>query len=172
MLAGGFEIWFRNEFDLPLAFVWIVGPLLWYGGFMVVCSVFIRTIFFGASQSESTQTKTAPTQVAGRAAKASAVAVILLLTALVPSQAFAADAAVNYKAKCAMCHGPKGDGKTLMGTKLNIPAFQAKTIQNQSDKELATAISKGKGKMPAFSGKLTDVEATALAGFVRQMHGQ
>jgi mono/diheme cytochrome c family protein len=36
---------------------------------------------------------------------------ILAMTATLALPAFAADGAGTYKAKCAMCHGPNGEGK-------------------------------------------------------------
>jgi len=47
--------------------------------------------------------------------------VIAVLAVSIALPAFAADGAATYKAKCAMCHGPDGAGKTgpaLKGTSL------------------------------------------------------
>ena len=46
---------------------------------------------------------------------------IVAMTATLALPAFAADGAGTYKAKCAMCHGPNGEGKVgpaLKGTAL------------------------------------------------------
>lgn len=62
----------------------------------------------------------------------------------------AADAAVDlFKSKCAMCHGPDGAGKTVMGEKLKILALQSADVQKKSDTDLKIIITKGKDKMPA-----------------------
>lgn len=48
--------------------------------------------------------------------------VVLALTVSIALPAFAADGATTYKAKCAMCHGPEGQGKVgpaLKGTSLS-----------------------------------------------------
>ncbi len=45
--------------------------------------------------------------------------VILAIAVSIALPAFAADGAATYKAKCAMCHGPEGQGKVgpaLKGT--------------------------------------------------------
>jgi len=47
--------------------------------------------------------------------------IIAVLAVSIALPAFAADGAATYKAKCAMCHGPDGAGKTgpaLKGTSL------------------------------------------------------
>jgi mono/diheme cytochrome c family protein len=47
--------------------------------------------------------------------------VIFVLAISIASPAFAADGAATYKAKCAACHGPEGQGKVgpaLKGTAL------------------------------------------------------
>jgi cytochrome c6 len=170
MLVMGFEIWFTSHFSLPLAFVWIVGPLLWYGGFMVICSVFVKKLFLGLSSPQPPSV--VQPHASHHSAKAVNAALLILFGVLASNAAYAADAAATFKAKCAMCHGATGDGKTAMGAKLNIPDLKSKPVQSESDAQLTSAISKGKGKMPAFAGKLTAEETTAMVAYVRQMHGQ
>jgi mono/diheme cytochrome c family protein len=56
-----------------------------------------------------------------RIAKICILLVIIALSVAVALPAFAADGATTYKAKCAMCHGPEGQGKAgpaLKGTSL------------------------------------------------------
>lgn len=83
--------------------------------------------------------------------------------------AFGEDAAIAFKAKCAMCHGADAAGNTPMGKKFNIPDLRAPEIQKKSKAELANAIAKGKNKMPAFEGKMTSDEINELATYVRQL---
>ena len=83
--------------------------------------------------------------------------------------ASAQDAAATFKAKCVMCHGADASGNTAMGKKFNIPDLRAPEIQKKTKAELATAITKGKNKMPAFEGKLTADEVSDLATYVRQL---
>ena len=77
---------------------------------------------------------------------------------------FAADGAATFKAKCAGCHGADGlKAMPAMGVKpLNSPDIQAKSAA-----QLTASVSNGVGKMPAFKGKLTDEEITAVVGFVK-----
>ena len=95
--------------------------------------------------------------------------VILLAGGLImvcSSSAVAQDAAATYKAKCAMCHGPDGKG-SAPGVKMGVHDFTSDDVQKQSDAQLAAIITKGKGKMPAYDGKLKDTEITGLVAYIR-----
>lgn len=74
-----------------------------------------------------------------------------------------------YKAKCAMCHGPDGAGKTPMGQALKIPDLHSEDVQKRSDEQLTEIIAKGKNKMPAYEAKLSKEQITKLVGFVREL---
>ncbi len=84
------------------------------------------------------------------------------LLAVCASPAFAEDAAATYKAKCAMCHGP--DGK---GGKMGTRDFASAEVKAETDAQLTEIITKGKGKMPAYGGKLSDGDIKALVAHVR-----
>jgi mono/diheme cytochrome c family protein len=80
-----------------------------------------------------------------------------------------ADAAANYKAKCVMCHGADGKGETPTGKKMGIHDFASPEVQKASDAELIEITAKGKNKMPAYSGKLSDADIKDLIGYIRQL---
>ncbi|MBK5258703.1 MAG: cytochrome c [Thermoanaerobaculia bacterium] len=86
---------------------------------------------------------------------------------ILASPAAAADAAATFKTKCAMCHGADGAGQTAMGKKLAIRALGSAEVQKQTDAELIAIISKGKGKMPAYGGKISDSEIAGLTAHIR-----
>jgi mono/diheme cytochrome c family protein len=86
------------------------------------------------------------------------------LFAVGASKAVAQEAAATYKAKCAMCHGADGKGGK-MGTK----DFASPEIKSQTDAQLTDAITKGKGKMPAYEGKLKDTEIKDLVTYIRSL---
>jgi len=88
------------------------------------------------------------------------------LIAACSSPAFADDAAATYKAKCAMCHGPDGKGSAA-GTKMGARDFGSAEVKAETDAQLNDIITKGKGKMPAYSGKLKDTEIKDLVTYVR-----
>jgi len=94
------------------------------------------------------------------------IALFSFVIALVlPSIATAQSAADLYKAKCAMCHGADGSGKAAMGTK---PLGSA-DVQKMSDADLTGAITNGKGKMPAYKGKLTDAQISGMVSYIRTL---
>ena len=86
------------------------------------------------------------------------------LIAMSASPAFADDAAATYKAKCAMCHG--ADGK---GGKMGTRDFASPEVKAETDAQLTDIISKGKGKMPSYSGKLSDADIKDLVTYIRTL---
>jgi|SRR5580704_14254115 mono/diheme cytochrome c family protein len=74
-----------------------------------------------------------------------------------------------FKGKCAMCHGPDGAGKTMMGEKLKIPDLHSADVQKLTDGELKTAIAKGKDKMPAYEAKLSKEQIDKLVAYIRDL---
>src|SRR5947209_8258718 len=83
---------------------------------------------------------------------------------------FAADeGAAMFKSKCAMCHGPDGSGKTMMGEKLKIPDLHSADVQKKTDDELKAIIGKGKDKMPGYEGKLSKEQIDSLVGYIRDL---
>jgi cytochrome c6 len=88
------------------------------------------------------------------------------LIAVCTSSAVAQDAAATYKAKCAMCHGPDGKG-SAMGTKMGVHDFTSADVQKETDTQLTETITKGKGKMPSYDGKLKDTDIKDLVAYIR-----
>ena len=94
---------------------------------------------------------------------------LALFCMLVASPAAFADGAAVYKAKCAMCHGADGAGKTPMGKNMNLRDLGSPEVQKQTDAELVKWIADGKGKMPAYKGKISAADIDALVAFIRTM---
>lgn len=70
------------------------------------------------------------------------------------------DGATIYKAKCAMCHGADGKGKTPL-----VPAAQKLTVE-----DIAKVVADGKApKMPAYKAKLSAEEIKAVSTFIKNM---
>ncbi len=90
--------------------------------------------------------------------------VLLSLVAALAVPAFSQGAADLYKSKCAMCHGADGS-KSMMGAK----PLSGADVQGMSDADLNAAITNGKGKMPAYKGKLTDAQITELVSYIRTL---
>jgi mono/diheme cytochrome c family protein len=92
------------------------------------------------------------------------IALLSMILALALPPIAAADAAADYKAKCAGCHGADGS-KSMMGAK----PLNGSDVQGMSDADLNTAITDGKGKMPGYKGKLTDAQIKDLVGYIRTL---
>jgi len=91
------------------------------------------------------------------------VITLVLMSAMAMPLFAAADGAAIYKARCVACHGVDG-ARTMpaLGVKqLNTPAVKALGAAG-----ITNVVTKGQGKMPAFSGKLTGEEISATAAYV------
>jgi cytochrome c6 len=104
--------------------------------------------------------------IAGIAVAAVVLAAIAFASA--PAKADTAAAEATFKAKCAMCHGPDGKGETATGKTMKVKDFSSEEVQKMSDADLTDAISKGKGKMPAYK-TLTPDQVKDLVAFIRTL---
>jgi mono/diheme cytochrome c family protein len=86
------------------------------------------------------------------------------LALALPQIANAQNGADTFKAKCAMCHGADGS-KTTMGSK----PLNGADVQKMSEADLTAIVENGKGKMPAYKGKLTDAQIKDVVSFVKTM---
>ena len=102
-----------------------------------------------------------------------ALTVLTLCILIAAPSAFAggggSDGAAIYKAKRARCHGPDGAGQTPMGKNMKLRALGSAEVQKQTDAELVKWIADGRGKMPAYKGKLTPADIDALVAFIRTL---
>ena len=97
------------------------------------------------------------------------ISIFAIAIAIVIPVSAAVDGAATFKSKCAMCHGADATGKTPMGARLNIRDLTSPEVQKQSDDELTAVITKGRNKMPAFSGKVSTDETTGLVKYIRTL---
>jgi cytochrome c6 len=74
-----------------------------------------------------------------------------------------------FKSKCAMCHGADGKGETTIGKNLKIRDLGSAPVQSQSDSELTSIITDGKGKMPKYDGKLSKEQIEDLVKYIRTL---
>ena len=77
--------------------------------------------------------------------------------------------AALYKQKCAACHGADGKGETATGKAMKVRSFADPEVAKMSDDELAGAIEKGKGKMPAYGKSLKPDDIKAMVAYIRSM---
>lgn len=93
--------------------------------------------------------------------------VVLAIAFTLATRTFAADAAADYKAKCATCHGPEGKGDTAMGKTMKVKDLASDEVQKQSDADLTGIIAKGKKPMPGYEGKLTPEQIAGVVKYIR-----
>jgi cytochrome c6 len=74
-----------------------------------------------------------------------------------------------FTSKCAICHGPQGDGNSPIGKTLNVPDFHSAQAQKMTDAEVKAIVTNGKNKMPAFKDTLTDTQIDEVVNYVRHL---
>jgi mono/diheme cytochrome c family protein len=94
-----------------------------------------------------------------------AIAVMFMFSLSAPAQN-AAEAL--YKSKCAGCHGVDGTGSAT-GKKMGAHDFTTADVQGLSDAELATVITSGKNKMPAYGKSLKAEDIKGLVAYIRTL---
>jgi|SRR5580698_5836210 cytochrome c6 len=97
-------------------------------------------------------------------------AVLALVFALAGTMSLAQTGGeATFKAKCQMCHGADGLGATPAGKSMKAVPFTDPAIVHKTDAELIASTKNGKGKMPAYAGKLTDAEIKDVIAYVRTL---
>jgi len=74
-----------------------------------------------------------------------------------------------YKSKCQMCHAADGSGNTPAGKSTKVVPFSSPDVVSKSDADLVAITKNGKGKMPAYTGKLTDAQITDVVAHIRTL---
>lgn len=92
--------------------------------------------------------------------------VVLMLPACCVAES--ADGVALFKSKCVVCHGADGTGDTPMGKKLGAKSLKSPEVQKESDSDLKSSISNGKGKMPAYK-TLTPEQIDSLVKYAREL---
>jgi len=91
--------------------------------------------------------------------KTRSLVVLAAVVSLAGSLSFAQSGAeATYKAKCQMCHGAAGAADTPTAKMMKVKPVSDPDVKKLSVAEMITATTDGKGKMPAFKGKLSDAE--------------
>ena len=74
-----------------------------------------------------------------------------------------------YRAKCAMCHGPDGGGKTPMGQRLKMRDLRSPEVQKQTDEQLTAIIANGKASMPGYAKTMSPADIQQLVAYIRSI---
>lgn len=97
------------------------------------------------------------------------VGTILLTSFFVGLAAAQGPGAETYKARCAICHGADGLAATAMGKSLKIFSFKDPAMLKAGDARFVLTTRNGEGKMPAYAGKLTDVQIRDVIAYIRTL---
>jgi mono/diheme cytochrome c family protein len=97
------------------------------------------------------------------------IVMVAVLATFSSSLAIGQAGADTYKSKCMMCHAADGSGSTPAGKAMGAIPFSSPDLVKASDADLIAATKNGKGKMPAYSGKLTDSQIKDVVAYIRTL---
>ena len=95
----------------------------------------------------------------------SALAAVILLSGVVGFAQTSGEA--TYKAKCQSCHGAQGVPNPGIAKAMGVKPASDPSVKALSEAQMITDTTNGKGKMPAFKGKLSDAEIKASVDYFR-----
>jgi len=94
------------------------------------------------------------------------------VTRFVVNDAVIAQGAVQYHVYCAVCHGDRGDGVSIVASNMDPPrppSLIAPPVSLMPARVIATAIANGAGTMPSFAAELAPADRQAVAAYVRML---
>jgi mono/diheme cytochrome c family protein len=74
-----------------------------------------------------------------------------------------------YKANCQSCHGSTGTPNPGIAKAMGVKPASDPEYKNVTAAQMADAVKNGKGKMKAFSGKLTDDQIKDAVAYFRTL---
>ena len=88
-----------------------------------------------------------------------AIIVAAMIAASAGTVAVAQDSGADiYKGKCQSCHGAEGTPNPGIAKMMGVKPVSDPSVKSLSETQMITDTANGKGKMPAFKGKLTDAQ--------------
>ena len=98
------------------------------------------------------------------------LAVLAVVGCLAGSMGFAQSAGeAVYKANCQSCHGSTGTPNPGIAKAMGVKPTNDPEYKNVTAAQMADAVKNGKGKMKAFSGKLTDDQIKDAVAYFRTL---
>lgn len=94
---------------------------------------------------------------------------LALVCVSLAAPAVAQSGEATFKSKCAMCHGADGLATSPMAKAMSVPSVKSEMFMKLSESEMVTATTNGKGKMPAYKGKLSDAEIKDVVAYMRSL---
>jgi mono/diheme cytochrome c family protein len=74
-----------------------------------------------------------------------------------------------YKAKCQSCHGAEGTPNPGIAKMMGVKPASDPTVKSLTEAQMIAATENGKGKMPAYKGKLTDAQIKDSVTYFRSL---
>lgn len=93
-----------------------------------------------------------------------ALAAAILLAGAV---GFAQSGEATYKVKCQSCHGAAGVPNPGIAKLMGVKPATDPSVKGHSEAQMIAITTNGKGKMPAFKGKLTDAQIKDSVAYFR-----
>ena len=97
------------------------------------------------------------------------MAVLAATVCLAGSMGFAQAGEAVYKANCQSCHGSTGTPSPGIAKMMGVKPSTDADYKKESDADMIAAVKNGKGKMKAFSGKLTDAQIKDAVSYFRSL---
>ncbi|MDP9034508.1 MAG: cytochrome c [Myxococcota bacterium] len=88
------------------------------------------------------------------------------------TRAVVARGRVYFERICAACHGIRGDGVSVVATKMLLrlpPSMLEPRVRSLSDEQLREVIERGYGLMPPYANELTPDDRWATVAYVRAL---
>lgn len=82
---------------------------------------------------------------------------------------FAQSGEATYKAKCQSCHGSDGNPNPGIAKMMGVKPVSDPAVKSLTEAQMITDTVNGKGKMPAFKGKLTDSQIKESVEYFRSL---
>jgi len=92
-----------------------------------------------------------------------------LIAAAATATAFAQAGADTYKAKCQSCHGAQGTPNPGIAKAMGVKPVNDPSVKSIGEAQMIADTASGKGKMPAFKGKLTDAQIKDSVDYFRSL---
>jgi cytochrome c6 len=101
---------------------------------------------------------------------ASGFLLVAMIVATQGSLAFAQSPGEDtYKAKCQSCHGAEGTPNPGIAKMMGVKPASDPSVKSIGEAQMITDTANGKGKMPAFKGKITDAQIKASVDYFRSL---
>lgn len=96
-----------------------------------------------------------------------ALAAVILMAGAVSFAQSSGEA--TYKAKCQSCHGAEGTPNPGIAKAMGVKPVSDPSVKSMSEAQMIAVTTNGKGKMPAYKGKLTDSQIKESVDYFRSL---